>query len=206
MKRLALPLMAALLCTALFACGCSSSGQGGAQGSSPSQQESTPVEVVIPLAGSGFDGDCTKLPVRVVGNDEAGKQIDEVAYVDADGKGIELAPGDYSLAVCASPLSPSGRLFAVPTEAIGITIPESSEAQGAYEVPTDQAWTLEFLAPDAMSEEQLQLAYDYAKKSPGQEELADELYQTTQQRFEMLNDERAEAQAALERFRAQEGE
>lgn len=207
MKRFFMPLLISALCAAFLLFGCAASDQSGGQGATAgNQQDASPVEVVIPLEGNGFDGDCTKLPVRVVGNDATGKQIDEVAYVDADGKGIELAPGDYSLAVCASPLSPSGRIFDIPAEAIGITIPNSAENQGAYDIPADQAWTLNFIAPDAMSEEQVQLAYDYAKKSPGQEDLAEELYETTQQRFDALSDERADAQAALERFRSQQGE
>lgn len=141
------------------------------------QSEDQKIKVIIPLNAPDFTDECTNLPVRVVGNDAAGKQTDEICYVAPDGRGIDLLPGDYSFAIAASPLVPQGRLFDIPEGGIGVTLESANDESGAYRIQEDFAWSLSLADPDLVTQEEIQEAYEYALKSPGQEERAKMLYE-----------------------------
>ena len=72
--------------------------------------------VIINVKGDGWntaDGS-SKLPIKVSGTDVDGDEVDEVAYVDSNGKGLELTQGTYKLKIQGSPLGSDGSLWNIP--------------------------------------------------------------------------------------------
>ena len=72
--------------------------------------------VIINVKGDGWntaDGS-SKLPVKVSGTDVDGDEVEEVAYVDSNGKGLKLTQGTYKLKIQGSPLGSDGSLWNVP--------------------------------------------------------------------------------------------
>ena len=72
--------------------------------------------VIINVKGDGWntaDGS-SKLPVKISGTDVDGDEVEEVAYIDSNGKGLRLTQGTYKLKIQESPLGSDGSLWNVP--------------------------------------------------------------------------------------------
>lgn len=71
--------------------------------------------VLISVSGDGWNTSegASKLPIRVKGTDVNGSKIDKTAFVDSDGKGLELIPGTYGLVIEGTPIGADGSLWNV---------------------------------------------------------------------------------------------
>lgn len=71
--------------------------------------------VLISVSGDGWNTSegASKLPIRVKGTDVNGSKIDKTAFVDSDGKGLELIPGTYGLEIEGTPIGADGSLWNV---------------------------------------------------------------------------------------------
>lgn len=74
--------------------------------------------VIINVKGDGWDTSdgSSKLPVSVTGTDVDGDAVEEVAYIDSNGKGLKLTQGTYKLKIKGSPLGSDGSLWNVPDD------------------------------------------------------------------------------------------
>ena len=84
-------------------------------------------KVTLTLTAKGFDTSTgSKLPVHITGSNN-GKNVDEVQFVDDAGKGLTLASGSYKLSFPASPIASDGTLYQLPSQAVNLKVPESTQ-------------------------------------------------------------------------------
>ena len=91
------------------------------------EEKRQPHDVTIPISAPGLDANGTRIPVRYIGTDFEGNEIDMAGYLAADGTGISLPKGSYEFTVLASPFAGDGTLYAIPSGAFTVEIPESQE-------------------------------------------------------------------------------
>ena len=118
--------------------------------------------VTLAIKADGLDAKTgTKVPFRIVGTAERGDKVDETAYAAADGSGIELMPGTYTLTVPASPIAGDGTLYDVEGVKATVTVPagDARPADGA-----DATIELPVTDPLKVTDEQIDKAYKYAEK------------------------------------------
>ena len=122
-------------------------------------------DVPVPLKISGLtiadDGTTTgsRIPIQVSGQDANGNIVDMVGYVDANGNGLKLMRGEYTLSAAASPIAADGTIYAVPQKKLDITVKGEG---GDYR----SAGTLSFTVPAAymVKDAEINNAYEYASK------------------------------------------
>ena len=122
-------------------------------------------DVPVPVKISGLtiadDGTTTgsRIPIQVSGQDANGNIVDMVGYVDANGNGLKLMRGEYTLSAAASPIAADGTIYAVPQKKLDITVKGEG---GDYR----SAGTLAFTVPAAymVKDAEINNAYEYASK------------------------------------------
>lgn len=121
--------------------------------------------VTISVSASGWDttNGASRLPVSVKGTDLDGNEVDDTAFVDSAGTGISLMQGTYRIEPISSPFGSNCELYAIP-EGVGIDIEISDDVEAEAPVDATEAGTiaLEPLEVSAITDEQLQAAYDQA--------------------------------------------
>lgn len=79
--------------------------------------------VAITIVAPNYDDStATPIPLHVAGFDLDGNQVDETVYVNSQGDGLSLVPGEYQVSVEASPILADGTIYDVPAEPISITV------------------------------------------------------------------------------------
>lgn len=78
--------------------------------------------VDAPKYETGVD---SPIPIRIVGTDLDGVQVDEVSYITPDNPVVSLKKGKYTATVAASPLMMRGAMYKIPTDIIELNIGES---------------------------------------------------------------------------------
>ena len=124
------------------------------------QQEAQPTErpVLFTVNGVNYDTGGTRIPVHVTGTTVTGEEVNLDTFVDANGAGLYLLPGTYSLTVNATPIASTGMLYTIPTEPMDLYIAQG----GADAVRAAQAITLLPIDVTAVSEEMIENAYSWA--------------------------------------------
>lgn len=121
--------------------------------------------VTISVSASGWDtaNGASRLPVSVKGTDLDGNEVDDTAFVDSTGTGVSLMQGTYRIEPIASPFGSNCELYAIP-EGVGIDIEISDDVEAEAPVDATEAGAiaLETLDVSAITDEQLQAAYDQA--------------------------------------------
>lgn len=121
--------------------------------------------VTISVSASGWDtaNGASRLPVSVKGTDLDGSEVDDTAFVDSTGTGISLMQGTYRIEPIASPFGSNCELYAIPEGAgIDIEISDDVEAEAPVDATEAGAIALKPLEVSAITDEQLQAAYDQA--------------------------------------------
>lgn len=121
--------------------------------------------VTISVSASGWDtaNGASRLPVSVKGTDLDGNEVDDTAFVDSAGTGISLMQGTYRIEPIASPFGSNCELYAIPEGAgIDIEISDDVETEAPVDATEAGAIALEPLEVSAITDEQLQAAYDQA--------------------------------------------
>ncbi|MDK7337207.1 hypothetical protein [Pauljensenia sp. UMB0895] len=77
-----------------------------------SAQEAKTYGVPLVVNAKGLDTEKgTKIPVHATGKDSKGNDVDSVFYGGSSSSDIALKPGDYSLAIAASPIAEDGTIY-----------------------------------------------------------------------------------------------
>lgn len=122
-----------------------------------------PRKVTIDIIAEGWDttAGASRLPVRIVGEDLDGEEVDEVQYVASDGTGIEIRQGDYEFAFPGSPIAADGTIYTPPSGAIDVTV-ESEDADAVIDATGDMSLTLAPIDALEVTDEQIEAAYQLA--------------------------------------------
>lgn len=122
-----------------------------------------PRKVTIDIIAEGWDttAGASRLPVRIVGEDLDGEEVDEIQYVASDGTGIEIRRGDYEFAFPGSPIAADGTIYTPPSGAIDVTV-ESEDADAVIDATGDTSLTLVPIDALEVTDEQIEAAYQLA--------------------------------------------
>ena len=104
------------------------------------------VHLSISVEGGTWDttrGDSQML-IHVAGRTLKGEQVDEYQYVESDGLGIELRPGDYELTVAETPVATDGTRF----RASQTMVPVSFNSRSGDTVDSSPSGTFDLRAYD----------------------------------------------------------
>jgi len=119
--------------------------------------------VVFKVDAQGYaDATASKIPVHVTGTDLDGATVDEGGYVDAEGEGLSLLRGTYTVTVVVSPLTSDGTVYDVPSTSWNVTVGDDVEP-GATVDATAQPITLTVIGDiTALTDDQIARIYDCA--------------------------------------------
>ncbi len=82
------------------------------------------VAIRASISAPSFGEDSSKVPVHIVGTTVEGDSLDEHAYIDSDGYGLELPPGTYTATLDCSPIAADGTVYDAPKVEVPIEVPE----------------------------------------------------------------------------------
>lgn len=135
-------------------------------------------QVAVGVDAAGLDtATGSKIPLRVAGTDKDGNQVDQVAYLNADGTGLTLVPGAYQLSIAGSPIAADGTVYAVPDTVVAVEAPAVAQAR----LEADP-FVLTPLAPEQTTAEAVDDAYTYAVRGGCPIERAPELKAAAERR------------------------
>ena|GEM_PF-3321092 len=153
--------------------------------------------VVFKVDVPGYaDATASKIPVRVTGTDLDGATVDEDGYVDAEGEGLSLLRGTYTVTVVVSPLTSDGTVYDVSSTSWNVSIGDDVEP-GAPVDATAQPITLTPISDyTSVPDEELARIFDYAVRSGLDQATADTYRTATENRIQAAKDQKAADDAA----------
>ena len=82
-------------------------------------------DVVLAVSAAGWDTStgASRLALRVQGKTLAGDHVNNIMYVDNDGKGISLLRGSYTISAVGSPIAADGTVYSLPNTVVEIENP-----------------------------------------------------------------------------------
>lgn len=120
----------------------------------------TMMSVQIGVHAAGLDCSTgSKIPVEVNGQDSDGSSVSETLYIDEQGRGIKLLPGDYTLSIAASPIAADGTIYTVPTTKAQVTV----KADG-QDLSAQATFKLKVPSADTVTDDQIDAAAKYAEE------------------------------------------
>lgn len=101
----------------------------------------------------------TKVPVHATGKDLKGHDVDKIFYGGSSSSDIELKPGDYSLAIEASPIAEDGTIYDTKDAVTNVSIAKDGKTDVEKEI------TIDPIPAEEVTDEQIKAAYNAAKDS-----------------------------------------
>ena len=160
-----------------------------------SAQEAKTYGVPIVVNAKGLDTEKgTKIPVHATGKDSKGNDVDSMFYGGSSSSDIALKPGDYSLAIAASPIAEDGTIYDTKDAVTRVSIAKDGKTDVEKEI------TIEPIPAEEVTDEQIEAAYNAAKDSGIDISKLDEL----KERAQKLRDDAVAAKKAEEEKKAAE--
>ena len=151
-------------------------GYGGASWYLSAQASKT-YNVPLVVNAKGLDTETgTKIPIHATGQDSEGNNVDSVFYGGSNSSDIALKPGDYTLAIEASPIAEDGTIYDTKDAATKVSIAKDGKAEIEKEI------TIEPIPAEEVTDEQIDAAYNAAKDSGIDASQLDELKEKAQKR------------------------
>ncbi|MCQ2751553.1 MAG: hypothetical protein MJ189_00360 [Coriobacteriales bacterium] len=136
------------------------------------------IEIQVEL--DDFDQDnSSRIPIEVKGKDLDNKEVNEVKYMSSKDGGFALCKGEYSLSFPASPLCKNGSIYACPGNTCDLKVEESLKAGEKCVVLAEQKFTYTKKNCLEVSDEEINVAYEYAKSDKNCPINADECKEAT---------------------------
>lgn len=154
----------------------------------------------------GWTQDATGVPIRISGTDVDGTAVDDVRYVDGDGIGISLMPGNYTLSVAGSPFLADGTLLVAPRTVLTVEVAPAESAEANQPVAVDGELVFGTLDMENVTDEQIAAALDAASYDGANSARAEQLAQSARTMRENMQQARREAEEAARRQEEQEAE
>ena len=142
-----------------------------------SAQEAKTYGVPLVVNAKGLDTEKgTKIPVHATGKDSKGNDVDSMFYGGSSSSDIALKPGDYSLAIAASPIAEDGTIYDTKDAVTRVSIAKDGKTDVEKEI------TIEPIPAEEVTDEQIEAAYNAAKDSGIDISKLDELKEKAQKR------------------------
>ncbi len=165
-----------------------------------SAQEAKTYGVPIVVNAEGLDTEKgTKIPVHATGKDFKGNDVDSMFYGGESPSDIALKPGDYSLAIEASPIAEDGTIYDTKDAVTEASIAKDGKTDVEKEI------TIAPIPAEKVTDEQIEAAYNAAKDSGIDISKLDELKERAQKRRDdaVAAEKAAEEKAAEKKNAAQ---
>lgn len=165
-----------------------------------SAQEAKTYGVPIVVNAEGLDTEKgTKIPVHATGKDSKGNDVDSMFYSGESPSDIALKPGDYSLAIEASPIAEDGTIYDTKDAVTKVSIAKDGKTDVEKEI------TVAPIPAEKVTDEQIEAAYNAAKDSGIDISKLDELKERAQKRRDdaVAAEKAAEEKAAEKKNAAQ---
>ncbi|MCQ2752094.1 MAG: zinc ribbon domain-containing protein [Coriobacteriales bacterium] len=134
------------------------------------------IDITVPISIEDFDDEnSSRIPIKIVGSQNDNKSFNEVCFVDSKGVGISLKPGKYSAVFPASPLCKNGNLYKAPENDVYFTIDDKTKAFDT----AGEKYTFKKMNPIDITDDDINNAYEYAKKDSGSKKDLDAYKQAT---------------------------
>lgn len=156
-------------------------------------QSSKTYAVSLVVNAEGLDTEKgTKIPIHAVGQDVKGNEVDSMFYGGTNASNIELKPGEYNLAIVASPIAEDGTIYNTDDVMTKVTIAKNGETTVESEL------TITPIPGEEVTDEQIEAAYNSAKDSGMDTGKLDELKANAQHRRDEAITAKEEALKAQE--------
>ena len=96
----------------------------------------------------------------VTGTDLDGTEVQTEGFINSEGEGLSLAPGEYTVSIPASPILSTGLMYQLPNTTYSFRVPKNSQDV----VQVDQAIVLIPLTMSDINEDMVNNAYNWAMK------------------------------------------
>lgn len=167
-----------------------------------SAQEAKTYGVPIVVNAKGLDTEKgTKIPVHATGKDSKGNDVDSMFYGGSSSSDIALKPGDYSLAIAASPIAEDGTIYDTKDAVTKVSIAKDGKTDVEKEI------TIEPIPAEEVTDEQIEAAYNAAKDSGIDISKLDELKERAQKRrYDAVSAKKAEEEKKAAEEKARKAE
>ncbi len=112
------------------------------------------------VSAADYDSLSTRLPLVITGIDQDGKEVQTEGFINNEGDGLSLAPGEYTASIPASPIRANGGMYKVPGDTYTFRIPNDEEEV----IHIDQAIVLIPMNVAEITEDAVNNAYNWAIK------------------------------------------
>lgn len=123
------------------------------------EAQRAPRQVKFLISALEYDDTATRIPLVITGIDFEGNEVNTEAFINAAGEGVQLAPGDYTAVIPASPILANGALYSVPNATYTVKVADSNDV-----TTVDQAIVLIPLAAADTTDEMVTNACNWARK------------------------------------------
>lgn len=152
----------------------------------------------LPIWVPWLDAEGSRVPVMVRGTTVDGTKVDEVAYVEYDGSGLELSAGSYKVKVVGSPISSDGVIYETTDDTLRISV----GMRGEYTF-SSTVLTLNPIEATEVTDGQIEEALEWAKGDEKVAKRADDLAKAVRDRRETVLNAQVE-QLSNQRRKAEE--
>lgn len=118
----------------------------------------------------------TKITIHATGKDSSGNSVDSVFHAGSDSSDIALRPGDYCLAIEASPIAADGTIYDTKGASTKVSINKDGKANVKKEI------TIKPVPAEEVTDAQIDAAYKAAKDSGISSSKLDKLKEKAQKR------------------------
>lgn len=118
----------------------------------------------------------TKITIHATGKDSSGNSVDSVFHAGSDSSDIALRPGDYRLAIEASPIAADGTIYDTKGASTKVSIDKDGKVNVKKEI------TIKPVPAEEVTDAQIDAAYKAAKDSGISSSKLDKLKEKAQKR------------------------
>lgn len=142
-----------------------------------SAQASKTYSVPLVVNAEGLDTrKGTKITIHATGKDSSGNSVDSVFHAGSDSSDIALRPGDYRLAIEASPIAADGTIYDTKGASTKVSIDKDGKVDVKKEI------TIKPVPAEEVTDAQIDAAYKAAKDSGISSSKLDKLKEKAQKR------------------------
>lgn len=153
----------------------------------------------LTLSVPELDANGSRVPMLVLGTLEDGTSFCEVQYVEADGSGLSLPAGSFTVRVAATPVAANGAVYFIPDFYVSLDV---TSAEHASVSDNQRAFELSMRESDAVNDDLIQNAWSFIKADPQRANRADELAQAARDRYLNVAEEQQEANEPVDEGQA----
>lgn len=112
------------------------------------------------VSAADYDSLATRIPLLITGIDQDGHEVQTEGFIDGEGDGVSLSPGEYTASIPASPILSNGGLYKTPTDTYSFRVPNDDQET----ISVDQAIVLIPINVAEYNDDIINNAYTWAMK------------------------------------------